>query len=226
MNYSRPELLYNRPYSSIADRSIDPDWKVSGDQATALRMMYYLDRLTINVSWSLSYSFPPSPDVYYSHQNISLDSKTIPNFGWPCFSQVGYYYTDTNFARFPDPASRITMLNIPSNANGFVWYEIHGGVFDSPFVDLRFFPTFNGTNLQVASYIEVSQMDRPVVETGPLRFTTLMNNSIYPSVASTTLNFYGMSFPIYLVSLSVVPPIISFSTPFTVTGTIAFHPTS
>ena len=96
MNYSRPEMLPCdfTGVTGIPNWVGHPSYAVSGDRAALLRMMFNLDQLTITVRWSCSYSFPPSPTLFYSDFDYTLNCKNLPTT-LPCQTSYGYYYTTT-----------------------------------------------------------------------------------------------------------------------------------
>ena len=101
--------------------------------------------------------------------------------------------------------------------------DLNYDVANSKYISAYFRPSFTGvapstTALQVACEIIASDFNQGI--------GTNMIGSLGTTLATTSLSLYGMTFPVYLAINSGGPVSATFSTPFTVTGTIAFHPTS
>jgi hypothetical protein len=225
MNYSRPEMLPGSftGVNGIPDLTVPgSSYAVSGNRAAMMQMMFNLDQLTIRARWSLSYSFPPSPTLFYSSFDYTLDCKNLPTT-LPCQTSYGYYYSLTTasppYPVWPDPASRV--LKGGGTGTPLPYASVTYDVVNNKSLSARFVPSFTGvapstSALQVGCEIIANDYNQGIGAnmTGAGGVTIL---------ATTALSLYGMSFPIYLAINSGGPVSATFSTPFTVTGSIAFH---
>lgn len=198
--------------------STSSGYAVSGDRAALLRMMFNLYELTVTVAWSCSYSFPPSPTLFYSSFNQTMSCKNPPALAG---TTSGFYYTTTSggppSAPWTDPASRVLAIQsgtrpMPNPSSEMVPAP------NQQTMSVEFRPSFDGTNFKVAGAILISDVNNAI--------STDMAGTSGTVLATTSLSLYGMTFPVYLAINSGGPVSATFSTPFTVTGTIAFHPTS
>jgi hypothetical protein len=225
MNYSRPEML---PCDFTGMTGIPNftlpgfDYAVSGNRASMMQMMFNLDQLTIRARWSLSYSFPPSPTLFYSSFDYTLDCKNLPTT-LPCQTSYGYYYTTTTgsppYPVWADPASRVLGPHDGAKPmpNAGVTYDVA----NSKSLSVQFRPSFTGvapstSALQVACEIIAVDFGQQI--------STNMTGAVGGTLlATTSLSIFGMTFPVYLAINSGGPVSATFSIPFTVTGSTAFH---
>ena len=199
--------------------SLQPEYKISGNRANMLQMMYYLDQLTITTKWSLSYSGPPT---YYSYSNLTTDFKNPqPIAGIPYTKADGYYYDISGTVR-PDPSSKVLMTFASIRSLPAPGIDNAGGVSLGQQVTMDFRPTFDGSAFKVALNFLVTAVDTPVGTSGPYRFVATTDSSLGPTVATTNLLLNGMSFPIYLVFEGPFTPLVTFTEPFSVTATSTF----
>jgi hypothetical protein len=223
MNYSRPEMLPCdfTGMTGIPNWVGHPSYAVSGNRAAMMQMMFNLDQLTIRARWSLSYSFPPSPTLFYSDFDYTVDCKNLPTT-LPCQTGYGYYYTTTTgsppYPVWADPASRV--LGPHDGAKAMPDADVTYDVANSKSLSVQFRPSFTGvapstSALQVACEIIAVDFGQGI--------STNMNGTVGTTLATTSLSLYGMTFPIYLAINSGGPVSATFSIPFTVTGTTAFH---
>lgn len=225
MNYSRPELFPCdfTGVTGIPNWVGHPSYAVSGNREKLLKMMLYLDQLTVRVQWSLSYSFPFSPTLFYSDFDYTVNCRNVPTTV-PAQTGGGYYYTTTGgppYPVWPDPSSRVLGTNDGNKPMPEV--SIANDLINSKSIYVEFRPSFTGiapstSALQVACAITASDFYQGI--------GSQMNAGGGTTLATTSLSLYGMTFPIYLQINSGGPVSVSFTTPFTVTGGISFHPTS
>ena len=227
MNYSRPELFPCdfTGVTGIPNWVGHPSYAVSGNREKLLKMMFYLDQLTVRVQWSLSYSFPPSPTLFYSDFDYTVNCRNVPTTV-PAQTGFGYYYATTTgsppYPVWPDPSSRVLGPN--DGAKPMPDVAITYDAINNKSISVQFRPSFTGiapstSALQVACAITASDFNQGISsQMSPTGGGT--------TLATTSLSLYGMTFPIYLQINSGGPVSVSFTTPFTVTGSISFHPTS
>jgi hypothetical protein len=220
MNYSRPNLL---PFpmtgaNAAQNFKLQPAYAVTGDRAKLLKMLCYVDDVTISIAWACTYSFTPSPIVFSSSFNATLSSKNPPSPPALASSSAGFYYSanaNGPWPVWPDPASRVLVTNSGANYLPVISLEFNvGGAIKG--LDMEFRNSFDGTNFQIASQIQAVDVDQNMVAT--------TSATGYPTtIATTTLSLFGMSIPLYLKLDTVAPVSATFSTPFTATGNVTFQ---